>query len=145
MKLHIYLNFNGNTDEAIKFYTKALNTKEPQILKYGDLPPNDNMPFDINDVKDLVLHSEIEVGDATIKFSDVMPNMEFVQGNNMSVTLTFDDEEEIEKVYKNLSDDARSIIMPLGKTMWAKKYAYFVDKFGVQWQLNHYDNVQFGN
>ncbi len=143
MQLKIYLNFNGNAEEAINFYVKALNKNVPKMLRFGDLPPNEELPYKIDDVKNLILHSEISIGESAIMCSDIMPGMELNKGNNMSVTLNFDTIEEIELVYKNLSKDAISVLMPLGEAMWAKRYAYFVDKFGVPWQLNYFGGVEF--
>ncbi len=51
MKLHVYLNFDGNTEEAIYFYQKALKLAEPNILRFGDMPKSDDMPFDYESVK----------------------------------------------------------------------------------------------
>ncbi len=142
MNLHVYLNFDGNTEEAIYFYQKALKLAEPNILRFGDLPKSENMPFDYDAVKHLVLHSELVIGSSTIMFSDAMPGMPLAVGNNMSVTIIFDTLEEITEAFNNLSVGGQ-IIMPLAPTMWAESYAYFIDKFGTPWQLSYHGNVKF--
>ncbi len=143
MKLSVYLNFKGNTEEAAIFYAEALDAPKPRILKFSDLPPNPDYPID-EESKNLVLHTEIQVGDTTMNLSDVPPGMEFSQGNSISVVINFNSEAEIIKVYKKLSVDATAIIMPLDKTEWAEKYTYFIDKFGTPWQLNYKGSKVFG-
>ncbi len=34
MKLHIYLNFQGQAEEAVLFYAKAFGGQTPRVLKY---------------------------------------------------------------------------------------------------------------
>lgn len=145
MKLQVYLNFSGEGENAANFYAQALETKKPDILKFGDLPPSPNFPPIPEEYKDFVMHTEVRTSDITIQISDIIPNMTPVPlhiGNNMSIALIFDSSEEILKVYNNLTEDAE-IIMPLGETMWAEKYANFIDKFGVPWQLNYRGNKAF--
>jgi PhnB protein len=36
MKLNTYLNFNGNCEEALKFYEKALGAKPVMMMRYGE-------------------------------------------------------------------------------------------------------------
>lgn len=38
MKLHTYLNFAGDTEEAFKFYGKALGGKLEPIVRFKDMP-----------------------------------------------------------------------------------------------------------
>jgi uncharacterized glyoxalase superfamily protein PhnB len=37
MKLNTYLNFDGNCEEALKFYEKALGAKPVMMMRYGML------------------------------------------------------------------------------------------------------------
>jgi len=43
-KLHAYLNFDGNCEEAFNFYEKVFNTKNPGFMRYGDIPADPQMP-----------------------------------------------------------------------------------------------------
>ncbi len=142
MNLNIYLNFHGNTEEVVNFYREALNLPEPRIVRFKDLPQNNDIIFNISEVKDLVLYTELKIGQNSLQFSDIMPGMQLTDGNNMSISLGFDNEEEIISVYNKLVVDAKSIAMPLDETMWAELYAYFVDKFGVPWQLTYFGDIK---
>ena len=71
-------------------------------------------------------------------FSDVMPGMPFVAGNNISLTISSEDMHEIESLFTQLKEGG-SVNMALQETFWSKCYGSVKDKFGVEWQLNHDD------
>ncbi|MFV0519488.1 MAG: VOC family protein [Lachnospirales bacterium] len=145
MKLQVYLNFEGQAEEAAIFYNEALNGSELQVLKFGDLPANPDHPLP-EQYKNYVMHTEVRSNDFVIQISDVIPGMTPValtKGNNMSVTLIFNSDKEITETFNKLSEGG-TVIMPLEKTMWAEKYAYFVDKFGTPWQLNFPGDKVYG-
>lgn len=143
MKLQVYLNFEGQSEDAVNFYAKALNAPEPKVLKFGALPPNPEFPLD-EKFKDFVMHTEVDLPNIKIQISDIIPPMKINKGDNVSIVLACESLEEITAAYNNLSVDCQSCTMPLGETMWAEKYAYFVDKFGTPWQLNFLGNKKFG-
>ncbi len=144
MNLSIYLNFNGNTAEVVEFYAKALNLETPKILRFSDLPSDEDDPFSSNEINNLVLHSKLKIGDGAIMFSDIMPGMNLVEGNNISITVNFSKEHEIINAYNNLIVDAISVDTPLGETVWAEQYAYLVDKYNIPWILSYTGNALFG-
>ena len=47
-------------------------------------------------------------------------------------------ESEISRLFASLSEGG-SVLMPLGKYDWAEKYAWVIDQFGVNWQLDMAD------
>lgn len=51
-----YINFNGNCEEAVKFYQQALGG-EVHILRFGDAPPNPNFPPLPDEAKNRVMHA----------------------------------------------------------------------------------------
>ena len=70
--------------------------------------------------------------------SDVPPGMgmpPFQTGNNMSVTVLFDDIEEARGVFNKLADGG-TISMELQETFWSPLYGSLTDKFGIDWQIS---------
>jgi predicted 3-demethylubiquinone-9 3-methyltransferase (glyoxalase superfamily) len=53
---------------------------------------------------------------------------------SISLFVTCESNEEIEKIWNRLSDGG-SAMMPLDKYPWSEKYGWVVDKFGMTWQL----------
>ena len=40
MSVDVYLNFNGNCREAAEFYAEVFGTEKPQIMTFGETPPD---------------------------------------------------------------------------------------------------------
>ncbi len=144
MNLNIYLNFEGNTAEVVEFYANALNLEVPKILRFSDLPTTDDEPFASDELKDLVLHAKLKIGDGSIEFSDIIPGMNLVEGNNLSIAVNFSRVHEIINAYNKLIVDAKDVFEPLGETIWAEQYAYLVDKYNIPWMLTYTGNAIMG-
>ncbi|MHB1128343.1 MAG: VOC family protein [Bacillota bacterium] len=127
-----YITFNGNCEEAIKFYHKALGG-ETQIMRYGDAPPNTQFPVPDN-AKNLVLHAELIVNGNVVRFSDTFPNAPYSTGNNISFSLQFTTKEETKAMFEALSEGGKVEMEPQ-ETFYSPLYCRFTDKFGLIWQL----------
>ncbi len=136
MTINAYVNFNGNCKEAVKFYGKALGAT-PHIMTFGEMPPNPEFPMP-EEMKKLVIHANLDVCGNKIMFSDCPPDMEFICGNNISISLSSNDKAQLTDWFNKLSEDG-TVVMPLGEQFWSKLYGFAIDKFGVGWQVNYSD------
>lgn len=59
---------------------------------------------------------------------------EFTFTPAMSLYVTCDTEEEIDKVFEKLSEGGK-ILMPLGSYPFSERFGWVNDKYGVSWQL----------
>lgn len=134
MALSIYLNFKGNTEEVLLYYAKVFKLPEPKIVRFKDLTPMPGMTMP-EELLNQVAHSELEIFDDVIMFSDVFPDMELVKGNNISILIGISDESEIRRIFEVLSEGG-NVQMPLMATDWSKCYGALTDKFGIGWQFN---------
>lgn len=128
-----YFVFNGNCEEAVKFYEKVLGG-QAQILRMGDAPPNPNFQVPEH-AKHLVLHAELRKDGHVIRFSDNCNGGPFSTGNNISFSLEFDTAEETKAMFDALSEGGQVEMEPQ-KTFFSPLYCKFTDKFGMAWQLN---------
>ncbi|PUA39027.1 hypothetical protein C8Z91_11170 [Paenibacillus elgii] len=135
MAIHVYLNFNGNCREAVEFYAEAFGTEKPQIMTFGDAPPNPEFTLP-EEAKHLVMHARITVNGSDVMFSDIFPGMPFTAGNNISLSVMSKNIDEI-KTYFNKLKEGGKVGMELQETFWSKCYGQLTDKFGIQWQFNH--------
>jgi len=55
--------------------------------------------------------------------------------DNVKITIEFDTEDEIRKVYDSLKKDGQAIL-ELQKTFWGALHANVTDKYGIGWILN---------
>jgi PhnB protein len=134
MPINAYLNFNGNTREAIEFYAGAFGLDVPRIMTFGEVPSDPNHPLP-EEAKNMVMHSRLDILGSIVMFSDVFPGMPFTLGNNFSLSVVTEDREALQSAFNNLKEGG-SVMMELTETFWAPLYGSLTDKFGVQWQFN---------
>ncbi len=135
MALEVYLNFNGNCREAVEFYAKVFEQEQSQIMTFGDIPPDPEFPIP-DEAKDLVMHTFLKIQGSTVMFSDTPLWMPFVAGNNISLVISSENEDEIRSFFNKLKEGG-IVVMDLQETFWSKCYGFVTDKYGVGWQLSY--------
>ncbi|MBW7474055.1 VOC family protein [Paenibacillus oenotherae] len=134
MSVDVYLNFNGNCREAVLFYAEVFGTEEPKFMTFGDTPPSPEYPLP-EEAKSLIMHTRLVISGSNVMFSDVFPGMPFTVGNNVSLALVMDNEDELKSAFSKLQVGGK-IGMELQETFWSKCYGSLTDKYGVEWQFN---------
>lgn len=135
MAVNVYFNFNGNCREAVEFYAQAFGTETPQIMTFGEAPPNPEF-IHPEETNNLVMHARLAVEGANLMFSDVFPGMPFVVGNNITIAIMSRNADDIKTYFHNLKAGG-TVHMELQETFWSKCYGQVEDKFGILWQLSH--------
>lgn len=135
MSFAVYLNFNGNCRAAVTFYAKVFGIAQPQIMTFGEAPPDPSFTLP-EGAKDLVMHAELTIHGTQLMFSDTMPGMRFIQGNNISLTIVSKDLDEVKALFAKLKEGG-TVGMDLQETFWSKCYGSLTDRFGIPWQLSH--------
>ena len=131
MQLNPYLLFNGNCEEAFKFYEQTLGGKIESMMKHGGSPAEKNVPPEWHDK---ILHASMKVGDAVIMASDAPPG-HYSQPQGISVSLSLEDTAKGERIFNALAENGTTQ-MPFGKTFWADGFGMCVDRFGIPWLVN---------
>ncbi|WP_045522417.1 VOC family protein [Neobacillus niacini] len=137
MSVDVYLNFNGNTREAVDFYAKVFKTEAPNIMTFGESPQHPDYPLP-EEAKNLVMHTRLNIDGSNVMFSDTFPGMPFIEGNNVTLALVSKNMDDLKSWFEQLKDGG-TVGMELQETFWSKLYGQVTDKFGIHWQLN-YDN-----
>jgi len=127
MNLNPYLNFPGTCADAMTFYAEVFGG-EPRIMRYGDAP----MPA-APGTEQLVMHAALRVGDVMLMASDVPAGMPFQAGNNVYLSLGFDDAAEQTRVFDALAAGG-AVDMPLGDQFFGR-FGALTDRFGIKWML----------
>lgn len=135
MAVDVYINFNGNCREAVEFYAEVFGTEKPQIMTFGETPPDPNFTLP-EEAKNLVMHTRLNISGSNVMFSDTFPGMPFVVGNNISLVVNSKDMDEIKSLFHKLKEGGK-VGMELQETFWSKLYGSVTDKFGIEWQFNH--------
>jgi len=88
------------------------------------------------EARDRVMHARLANGPLVLMASDNMPDMDYHQGNNVWITLDFDSDEEIDRLYAILNAGGKDSMAP-SNTFWGAYFAMLTDRFGFHWMLNH--------
>ena len=135
-----YLTFNGNAEEAFNFYKSVFGVEfaGPGINRFKDTPGCEHMAAED---QQKVMHVALPIGNGDLLMaSDYVEGMgpPLAVGNNFSIALQPDSEEEAHKFFNGLSAGGQ-VGMPLEKTSWADLFGMFTDKFGINWMVNYGD------
>jgi PhnB protein len=129
-KLNPYLNFKSNARQAMEFYKSVFGGKL-QMSTFKEYHASQTPDED-----DLIMHAELNAGEGLLFMaSDTPARMEFRPGNNMSMSLTGDNEEDLKTYFQKLSAGGM-VSMPLEKAIWGDMFGMCTDKFGIGWLVN---------
>lgn len=131
MKIHPYLNFDGQCEAAMTFYAECLGG-QLQLLRFGESPMRDEVPADCHG---RIMHACLMVGDQTLMASDTTPQCPSDAIQGCSVTLQVERAEEAERLFAALGAGG-TVQMPLQQTFWAVRFGMCTDRFGTPWMVN---------
>lgn len=131
MDLNPYLNFNGNCEEAFKFYEQHLGGKIEALHTFAGSPMENQLS---PEWRNKVMHIRMKVGTTVLMGSDGLGGRYQVP-QGFAVSLNLKEAAEADRVYQVLSANGK-ITMPIQQTFWAKRFAMFTDSFGIPWMIN---------
>ncbi|KXK62348.1 hypothetical protein AWW66_08970 [Micromonospora rosaria] len=128
-QLNPYLNFAGNTREAMGFYHRvfggefALTT----FAKFGTTDPA---------IADQIMHGRLRTPTGHVLMaSDLPPGTEIRRGNANTVCLSGDDADELRRWWAQLAEGG-VVHVPLERQMWGDEFGQCEDRFGTPWMVN---------
>ena len=124
-----YLNFNGNTAEAMRFYQSVLGGE--LSMQTFDEAKMARTPAE----KNLIVHAALKNGALSFMASDAPPNMPGTFGDNVHLSLSGGDLGKLTEVFNKLAQGGK-VDMPLAKQFWGDTFGMLTDKFGVHWMVN---------
>jgi PhnB protein len=131
MRLSPYLSFNGECEEAFKFYERCLGGKIDGMMTYAETPAGEQVP---PGWRDKIVHMSLIVGDMLLMGSDTQPAV-YQKPQGIWVSLHFTDPDEAERVFKALAENG-SVHLAFAKTFWSPGFGMCVDRFGIPWMIN---------
>lgn len=134
MQLNPYLHFNGNCEEAFKFYAQLLGGKIDAMTTFDGTPAADHAPAEW---RKKILHANLSAKGHVLMGSDVPPNAPggYQPPKGFSVSFSNNDPAEAEHIFKALAESGKTT-MPMQKTFWAERFGMCVDRFGIPWIVN---------
>jgi PhnB protein len=131
MQANAYLNFNGQCEEAFKFYAKCLGGKIENMMPHEGTPAAQHVPANWGKK---IMHARLNLGDAVLMASDAPPGR-YKKPEGFSVALQVKSPAEAERIFHALSEKG-TVQMPIQETFWAARFGMLVDQFGIPWMVN---------
>jgi PhnB protein len=141
--VNVYLNFDGNCEEAFNFYKSVFGGDFQYVGRFNEMPAEDAKNLREEDM-DRIMHISLPISKETVLMgSDTGGEWaaDYKQGNNFSISIGTSTKEEADRLFNGLSAGG-TITMPLDKTFWGDYFGMFIDKFGVSWMLSFNENQQ---
>jgi len=126
-KITPFLMFQGKAEEAMNYYTSIIEDSEiTSISRYGANQAGEEgsvfqATFTLKGREYMCIDSNVKHG--------------FTFTPSFSLYITVETEEEIDRLFKQLSEEG-AVLMPLADYSFSRKFGWVVDKFGVAWQIN---------
>ncbi|HCT30561.1 MAG TPA: VOC family protein [Bacteroidales bacterium] len=142
--VNVYLNFNGNCEDAFLFYKSVFGGEFAYMGRYKDMPPQEGMPPLKKEMDNKIMHVSLPISKETMLMgSDTGcdDTSHFKQGNNFGISITTDSKERADLLFNGLSNGGQ-VTMPMNQTFWGDYFGMFTDKFGVNWMVSFNTNQE---
>lgn len=127
MQLAPFLMFEGQAGAAMAFYLEHIpDSSIENMMLYGPGEPGPEGTVKVALVK--IAGTPVMMSDSFIKHG-------FTFTPSISLFITVDDKQSLEKIAASLSEEGK-FLMPPGNYGFSQYFAWVQDKWGVSWQLN---------
>lgn len=136
--VNVYLNYDGNCEEAFNFYKSVFGGEFPYIGRFKDMPPQEGMTAIPEEMGNRIMHVSLPISKETMLMgSDTGGEWasSYQQGNNFAVSINADSKEEADRLFNGLAEGGQ-VTMPLANTFWGDYFGMFTDKFGINWMMS---------
>jgi len=117
----------NNAEEAMNFYVGLFdNSKILTLHRHGKQGPGK---------EGSIMMAKFELNGKPFICSDSFVKHEWTFTPAMSLYVECKTNEELEKLFNNLSENG-NVYMPLDNYGFSQKFGWVGDKFGITWQLN---------
>jgi PhnB protein len=131
MQLNPYLLFNGDCEQALKFYEQTLGAKIEFLTRFAGSPSAEQVPPEWGDK---VLHATLKIDGNVVMASDAPPG-HYEKPQGMSISISLNDRAKAESIFNALAEGGKTF-MPFAKTFWASGFGMCTDRFGIPWMVN---------
>jgi PhnB protein len=138
VQLSPYLNFNGNCEEAFRFYELALGGKIECLMPHEGTPAEAHTP---PEWRKKIMHGRLNLNGQVIMASDSPPDY-YQQPQGFFINLSVKDPAEAERAFHALAEGGK-VRMAIQETFWAVRFGMLVDRFGTPWMINCEKAIEF--
>lgn len=135
VKLHTYLNFPGNAEEAFGFYRSVFGGEVSSLVRFKDMPMEGIVIP--KEAEDKIMHISLPIGkDDMLMATDSLESLgqKLNPGNNVYIFIQPESKDEADRLFAALSVGG-VIEMPMADQPWGDYYGSLQDRFGVLWMV----------
>jgi len=130
-QLNIYLFFDGNCADAMRFYERTLGGKL-SLMTHAESPMAAQTP---PGSADRIMHARLDFDGGMLMASDSMAGQTYEGMKGFSLSLIYPTAAEARRMFDTLAQGGQ-VTMPMDKTFWAEAFGMLVDRFGTPWMVN---------
>jgi PhnB protein len=128
-RLNPYIGFDDKARQALEFY-KDVFGGTLTLSTFGEFGSPESADAD------KIMHGQLETeAGYTLMAADTPSGMERNVGDNITVSLSGDDADELRSYFSKLSESG-TVTVPLEKQMWGDEFGMCLDRFGIPWMVN---------
>lgn len=132
MQLTPYIIFNnGNCEEALGFYSRAMGGTVGHISRYADSPQENRMGM----ADDKIMHTQFTMDGQPLFMASDGPT-DGKDSGMVHLSLNFTDAAAVKSTFEKLSEGG-TVQMPLQDTFWGATFGMVHDKYGIKWMVNY--------
>jgi PhnB protein len=131
-KINIWINFNGNAEEAFTFYRSVFGGEFTKITYLKDLS-SPEFPIAKED-ENKIFYIALPIGTNILIGNDIPESMGKVSEseNRSKISISAESKEEADKLFNGLSAGG-TVEMSIADSPWGSYFGMFRDKFGIEW------------
>jgi PhnB protein len=126
-----YLSFDGQCEEAFRFYQQCLGGHIDAMIPHEQTPAAGSVPPEWGKK---ILHAHLSARGAVLMGGDPPPGR-YHKPTGFCVSLQIEEPAEAERIFRSLGEKGQ-IQMPMQETFFAERFGMLIDRFGIPWMVN---------
>jgi len=131
MQLNAHLAFNGQCEEAFRFYQQCLGGAIQAMVPHEGTPASEHVP---PEWRKKIMHAELHVGGQLLMGAD-LPAGRYEPPKGFDIALQVTEPAEADRIFQSLAEGG-TVGMAIQETFWAARFGMLVDRFGIPWMVN---------
>jgi PhnB protein len=130
-----HINFNGNAEEAFRFYISVFGGEFTRIIRFKDIAVAEH-PLAESEANKL-MHIALSIGQNMLIGNDVPEFMGRVNENEnrSKISVSAESREEADRLFSGLSAGG-AIEVPMTDSPWGSYFGMFRDQYGIEWIID---------
>lgn len=128
MAVYPFLSFNGNCQEAMRFYQACFGGRL-RLQYLADAADMESLPGELTN---LIVSATLESEHIRLFATDLMEEEGIFNGNRVSLLFSSFQLDQLQSLFTRLAEKG-TISGPFSKTIIAGEWSSLTDRYGVQW------------